>query len=433
MSRAYLFCLLLTLIPGAATAAPLETDKLLEHYRYLHQNPELSRQEANTSAYLARQLEAMGYSVTREVGGHGLVAILANGAGPTVMYRADMDALPIAEATGLPFASTVTATNPAGESVPVMHACGHDMHMTVMLGTASRMAGQRDAWRGRLVLVAQPAEEVGGGAKAMLADGLFQRFPVPDYNLAMHVGSGLPAGKFGYVSGYAMANVDSVDITIYGRGGHGAYPHQTVDPVVMAASIVTQLQTIVSRELPPRETAVVTVGSIHGGTKHNIIPDEVTLQLTVRSYADATRNLLLRRIREISEGVARTAGMPEERLPAVAVKDEYTPAVYNTPALVDKVVPVLQARFGEDAVVTGQPSMAGEDFGRYGRTPENIPTFLIQLGASDPAAVAAAQAGGPALPGLHSAQFAPAARPTIESGVTGMTVILLSLMPAAGS
>ncbi len=425
-----LLSILISCGAGAATTA-LTTPQLMEHYRFLHQHPELSRQEVNTSAYLARELEAMGYEVAREVGGHGVVALLRNGKGPMVMYRADMDALPVRENTGLPFASTVTATDPAGEPVPVMHACGHDVHMTMLLGVASRMAAQRDDWRGTLMLIGQPAEEVGGGAKAMLADGLYQRFGVPDYNLAMHVNASLPAGIFGYVSGYAMANVDSVDITVYGRGGHGAYPHSTVDPVVIAARIVTTLQTIVSRELPPQEPAVVTVGSIHGGTKHNIIPDEVKLQLTVRSYGDATREFLLRRIREISQGEARVAGMPENRLPDVSVKDEFTPAVYNTPALVERVIPVLRQEFGENSVLDATPSMGGEDFGRYGRTAEKVPTLLLWLGAVDPARVKAAQAGEVALPSLHSAGFAPDAQPTIAAGVEGMTAVLHKLMPGA--
>ncbi len=292
-------------------ANTVDIDQLFGQYRHLHQNPELSLQEKNTSAYLAEQLRALGYEVVTGVGGYGLVATLRNGDGPTVLFRTDMDALPIAEQTGLPFSSTARAVNEAGETVPVMHACGHDIHMTVMLGIARQMMADKAGWQGTLLLLAQPAEEIGAGAKAMIADGLYDRFPVPDYNPAFHVSPDLPAGQIGYVSGYAMANVDSVDITVYGVGGHGAYPQKTKDPIVMAAQIILALQTIVSRELSPLDSAVVTVGSIHGGSKHNIIPDQVKLQLTVRSYADETRKFLLRRIRKISRGIARTAGMPE--------------------------------------------------------------------------------------------------------------------------
>jgi amidohydrolase len=277
------------------------------------------------------------------------------------------------------------------------------------------------------LLIAQPAEEIGAGAKAMLADGLYERFPVPDYNLAFHVSPDLPAGQIGYVSGYALANVDSVDITVYGVGGHGAYPQKTKDPIVIAARTVLALQTLVSRELSPLESAVVTVGAIHGGTKHNIIPDAVTLQLTVRSYSDETRDFLLRRIREISQGIARSAGLPAERLPKVTVKDEYTPAVYNDPDLLSRIVPVLEATLGENAVTAVDPVMGGEDFARYGRTQEQVPGTLLWLGAVNPLEYEAAQSDGETLPGLHSALFAPDAGPTIATGVRAMHAVLLKL------
>jgi len=413
---------------GAAVAAPAgDSETLLAHYRHLHSNPELSLQERNTSAYLAEQLQATGFDVVTGVGGYGLVATLSKGDGPVILFRADMDALPVEEQTGRPYSSTVRAVNQAGEEVPVMHACGHDIHMTVLLGVAREMAADRSGWHGTLLLIAQPAEEIGAGARAMLDDGLYKRFPVPDYNLAFHVSPDLPAGSVGYVSGYALANVDSVDITIYGVGGHGAYPQKTKDPIVIAARTVLALQTLVSRELPPLESAVVTVGSIHGGTSHNIIPDSVKLQLTVRSYRDATRNFLLRRIGEISRGIAQSAGLPDERLPLVSVKDAYTPAVYNDPDLVSRVVPVLKATLGEAAVTAVDPVMAGEDFARYGRTQAHVPGALLWLGAVNPMQYEAARQSGEALPGLHSARFAPDAEPTIATGVQAMHALLLEL------
>jgi hippurate hydrolase len=399
----------------------------MSHYRYLHANPELSLQEEETAAYLASHLREMGYKLSTGIGGHGLVALLENGDGPTVMYRADMDGLPIPENTGLPYSSKTTGIIPSGDEVPVMHGCGHDVHMTVFLGVAREMAVNRDQWRGTLMLVGQPAEEIGAGAKAMLADQLYQRFGVPDYNLALHVSASLPAGQVGYVSGFAMANVDSVDLEIYGRGGHGAYPHKTVDPIVMASEIVLALQTIVSRELSPLDSAVVTVGSIHGGTKHNIISDKVKLQLTVRSYSDETRAFLLRRIEEISQGVARTAGMPADRLPHMTIKYEYTPAVYNSPELVSQLVPLLQASLGEDAVIENSPVMGGEDFSRYGRTNEKVPGSLLWLGTVSEADYRAAAEGKISLPSLHSAKFAPDAEPAITTGVKAMYAMLLGL------
>ncbi len=413
---------------SASSAEPLSTRELQAHYRHLHQNPELSLQEAETSAYLARELEALGYSVTREVGGHGIVAVLANGSGPTALYRADMDALPVAEDTGLPYASKATGLSASGEPVPVMHACGHDVHMTVLLGAAAQMAARRDEWRGTLLLVGQPAEELGAGSQAMLADGLFERFGQPDYNLALHTSADLPVGSIGYTPGYGMANVDEVDVTIYGRGGHGAYPEKTIDPVVLAAEFISVLQTIVSRELSALEPAVISVGSIHGGSKHNIIPDEVKLQLTVRSYADETRDVLLRRIEEISHGLARTAGVSEERLPVVHVTDEYTPALYNTPEFAQRVTGILRASMGDTAVVQVKPSMAGEDFSRYGRSEARIPTTLLWLGGVSKADYRAAGEGKVVPPGLHSALFAPAADEAIPVGVEAMTTLLLELL-----
>ncbi len=413
-----------------AVAAPMTSDELLQHYRYLHQNPELSLQEKNTAAYLARELKTLGYEVTTGIGGHGLVGVLRNGDGPTIMYRADMDALPVTEATGLPYASQATGLSLTGEEVQVMHACGHDVHMTVLLGVASRLATRRDDWQGTLLLVLQPAEELGAGARAMLDDGLFQRFPTPQAALALHVSASLPTGQLGYVSGFAMANVDEVDLTIFGRGGHGAYPHTTIDPVLLSAQIITALQQIVSREVSPLESAVVTVGSIHGGTKHNVIPDEVRLQLTVRSYSDNTRTYLLRRIEEIAQGLARSARLPEDRLPVMTVRDEYTPAVYNEPELVERAAALMRAALGEQALVGISPVMGGEDFSRYARTPEQVPVSLFSLGTVSPDRHAAAARGELNLPSLHSALFAPDAGPAIRTGVDAMTAALTGLLQA---
>jgi hippurate hydrolase len=403
----------------------LAIDDLLEHYRYLHENPELSKQEQNTAAYLARELEGMGYEITTGIGGHGLVGLLRNGNGPTIMYRADMDGLPVAEATGLPYASRATGLSLTGEEVQVMHACGHDVHMTVLLGVASHMAARRQNWEGTLVLVLQPAEELGTGARAMLDDGLFRRFPEPEAALALHVSASLPAGQVGYVSGFAMANVDEVDLTVFGRGGHGAYPHTTRDPVVLAAQIVLALQNVISRELSPLDSAVITVGSIHGGTKHNVISDEVMMQLTVRSYSDETRAYLLRRIEEISQGLARTARLPEDRLPVMNIRDEYTPAVYNSPALVDRALGLMPESI---EVLEISPVMGGEDFSRYGRTTEQVPLFLFALGAVSKSDHAAAARGELDLPSLHSARFAPDAQPAISTGVDAMTAVLTGLL-----
>jgi len=397
-------------------------------YHHLHQTPELSKFEFNTAKFLANKLRQYGYEVTEGLAKTGLVAILKNGDGPTVMLRADTDALPVLEETGLSYASTATMKNESGKSVPVMHACGHDMHMTVLLGTAKQMVKYKDNWQGTLMLIAQPGEEVGYGAKLMLAEGLFEKFPLPDYNVAMHVSADLAAGKVGYVKGYAMANVDSVDVLIKGIGGHGAYPHNTKDPVVMAAEIILKLQTIVSREISPLESAVITVGSIHGGTKHNIIGNKVKLQLTVRSYSDQSRDFLLKRIEQISHGIAKTAGMPDELLPEVVVKEEYTPSVYNQPEFTQQVVNNLKQALGNDNIVSVDPVMAGEDFSRFGRTKEKIPSTLLWLGAVNSEKYKVAKDNNEALPTLHSGKFAPDAIPTILTGVKGMTANAINLM-----
>ncbi len=393
-------------------------------YIHLHQTPELSNHEVNTSAYMAAAMRKAGLTVTEHVGGTGVVGILRNGEGPTLLVRTDMDALPVTEATGLEYASRVTATNEEGESVGVMHACGHDVHMTVFLGTARLLSSLRDHWQGTIVFLAQPAEEVGQGARGVIADGLFTRFPRPDCALALHVAPRLPAGTVGYVEGYSFASVDSVDIKVRGVGGHGASPHLTIDPVVIAARIVLALQTIVSRELNPIDPAVVTVGSIHGGTTHNIIPDEVALQLTVRSYAAAVRDHIMASIKRISRGVALSAGVPEDRLPTVTIQDNYTPAVYNDPGLTRRVAATFRATLGADHVRELRPEMVGEDFARYGLQEPRIPILMFRLGTSDPAALAAGQTPAP----LHSSHFAPLPEPSIKTGITAMSAAILELM-----
>lgn len=409
--------------------------RLMETYVDLHRHPELSFQETTTSAKMAAALEAHGFEVTRGVGGHGVVGLLRNGEGPTLMIRADMDALPVVEETGLEHASRVRARNDQGQDVGVMHACGHDIHMSVWTGVAEVLASMRDRWSGTLVMIAQPAEERGAGAKAMLADGLFTRFPRPDFALALHVDAGLESGKVGFIPEFAYANVDSVDILVRGRGGHGAYPHQTIDPVVLASQIVLALQTIVSREIPASEPAVVTVGSIHGGAQHNVIPDEVRLQLTVRTYADPTREAVLESIRRIARETARAARVPDELLPIVTIKDEYTPALYNDPALVQRVTEAFRAALGPANVVAQKPGMVGEDFGRYGRETPRTPIFLFQLGSVSPERwTGSHRPGGAPLPSLHSSRYAPDAARTLRTGVLAMSAAALDLLgrPADG-
>lgn len=426
----------LALLAAPAMAQEDLDQKIEEDYSYLHdlytwfhQNPELSFHEQQTAARLAEEMRALGFEVTEGVGGHGVVSVMENGEGPTVMLRADMDALPVKEQTGLPYASSKTVVDDKGNEVPVMHACGHDIHMTAFVGAARRLVEMRDSWSGTLVMINQPAEERGAGAKAMLDDGLFERFPTPDYNIAFHDSASLPAGVIGYAKGWALANVDSVDITIHGIGGHGAYPHTTKDPVVLSAQIINDLQTLVSRVVSPLEPAVVTVGSIHGGTKHNIIPDRVDLQLTVRSYTDEVRQQLLEGIERIAVNSGRVAGLPEDKLPEVEIQlEEYTPATYNDEALAERVIGSFREAGVSDVIMETPPVMGGEDFSLYGRTEENIPSFMFWVGAVDPETYRQAQESGESLPSLHSPFFAPKPRPTIETGVRAMTIAALELL-----
>ena len=397
-------------------------------YVGFHCAPELSTAEAKTSKRVADELRAAGFDVTESVGGHGVVALLKNGEGKTLLIRTDMDALPVHEETGAEYASTVTTKNADGVDVPVMHACGHDMHMACLIGTARTMAQLKDQWHGTLVLIGQPAEEIGMGARTMLEDGLFKRFPRPDFALALHVDPEVETGKIGYTSGYAMANVDSVDVTIRGVGSHGAHPHMGKDPIVIAAQTIVALQTIDSRETDPLEPVVVTVGSIHGGTKHNVIPDEVKLQLTVRTYKDETRKATLEAIERIAKGTATAAGVPKDREPTVTVRDEHTPATYNSPELVDRVVGVFRNAIGSENVIKRNPTMGGEDFGRYGREEPKIPIFLFRLGVTAPGRMAASkQPGGAPLSSLHSSKFLPQ-REAVKTGVVAMTSAALDLL-----
>jgi len=397
-------------------------------YQAIHAKPELSLQEKETAHTLAENLKSAGFETTTGVGGNGVVAVLKNGPGKTLLVRADMDALPVREETGAAYASRVTTKDPQGRDVPVMHACGHDVHVTALVGVARAMQATKQRWSGTLVLIGQPAEEIGRGSAAMLADGLYTRFPRPDYCLALHVDSDLEAGKVGWVSGFSMANVDSIDVVVRGVGGHGAQPQATKDPVVIASQIVLGLQTIASREIHPREPVVVTVGAINGGTKHNIIPDQVTLQLTVRTYKDETRAKVLAAIERISKGIAAAAGIPKELEPIVTVKDEFTPSLYNSPELVERVRGVFQATLGAENVVEREPSMGGEDFARYGKSEPKIPIFMFRVGSVPPEKFKAAKASGTPLPSLHSSKYLPDAKPTITTGVTAMTAAAMDLL-----
>jgi hippurate hydrolase len=405
-----------------------EYPSLFELYKHLHSHPELSFQETQSAARVAEELREAGCEVTTGVGKNGVVGVLRNGAGPTVLLRADMDALPVAEQTGLPYASTVIAKDAQGRDVPVMHACGHDIHMTCLVG-AARVLGQfKGLWHGTLVFIGQPAEETVGGALGMLDDGLFTRFPRPDFCLALHDDAELATGTVGYTPGYSGANVDSVDITVHGVGGHGAYPHKTKDPVVLTAQIILALQTIVSREVQPGEPAVVTIGSIHGGTKRNIIPDEVRLELTVRSYKDEVRRQTLEAIERIVRGQALADGIPQDRLPEVKVADEVTPALYNDPKLTERLVGALKRWFGETNLIPKPPSMGGEDFSEFGRTEPKVPICMMKIGGVSPDALKESQRTGKPLPSLHSPLWAPVPEPTIKAGVTALTAEVLELL-----
>ncbi len=396
-------------------------------YRDLHSHPELSGHEVETARRLAKEARAAGFAVTEHVGGNGLVAVLKNGPGPTLLLRTELDALPVEEQTGLPFASHVHAKNDKGEDVPVAHACGHDAHMTIWTGAARRLAADRGSWSGTLVMIAQPAEETVGGAKAMIADGLFTRFPRPDFNLSLHDTAAMPAGTIGYVSGPLKSAADSVDIEVKGIGGHGAIPQYTRDPIVVASAIVMALQTLVSRNADPFHPAVVTVGSFHGGTKHNIIASSVKLELSVRSMDEQTRTMLLDGIKRIATNEARAFGVPEDKMPVVTIV-ESTPVTYNDPELISRLVPAWEGAMGKDRVLAGSPLMSSEDFSEYGRTEPKIPSAQIWLGGVN-AQTWDATPDKTKLPGTHSPQWAPDAEPTIKTGIETLVTAARTLMP----
>jgi hippurate hydrolase len=433
--RALILLPLLFAAPALAQPDSLRADiakdmpGLVTIYRDLHANPELSGQEKRTSAILAAEAKKAGFEVTTGIGGYGVVAVMKNGPGPVVMLRTDMDALPVAEQTGLPFASKVKAIGMDGQETSVMHACGHDTHMTAWIATARRMAAMKDRWSGTLIMIGQPAEEVNAGATAMLKDGLFTRFPKPQYVVAFHDSASGPAGSIGYTPGYAMAAVDSIDILVKGVGGHGAAPATTKDPIVLAARIVTSLQTLASREIDPQDAVVVTVGSIHGGTKHNIIPSEVKLQLTVRSYSKETRQHLLDGIKRIARGEAIAAGMPEDLMPVVSTFGTSGISTYNDEPLTNRLGAAFKARFGEDRVQQAKPVMVSEDFPEYREAdPEHIQSTIFWVGGV-PRAKWDAAGGDPAkLPSLHSAFWAPDAEKVIATGSEAMVTAAIDLM-----
>jgi hippurate hydrolase len=413
-----------------------EADSLLATYKHLHENPELSTQEKETSALIAAELRKLGYEVTDHFGqyddpsliSYGVVAVLKNGPGPVVYVRTDMDALPIVENTGLPYASHVKVKRAGGAEVGVMHACGHDLHMTVFLGTARMLAQLKDRWSGTVVLIGQPAEETVGGAQAMLRAGLYTKFPKPDYVLALHDSAGIPAGTVSWHAGPLLAGADSVDITVRGYGGHGAAPQVSKDPIVIASEIVVMLQTVVSREMDPQLPTVVTVGSFHAGTKHNIIPDDAHLQLTVRTMNPQQREKVLAAIARITNGVAAAAGVPAERAPIIEVAQDRVPATINDSALTNRVGAALQRALGKENVLPGEPVMASEDFSLFALQDPKPPICMFWLGAADPVKLKDAMEKGTRLPGPHSSEFAPVPGPAIRTGVKAMTSAVMDLL-----
>src|SRR5436189_2953844 len=433
-----------TILPALALAqqtpqslADAELASLLAIYKDIHTHPELSGHEERTASLIAKELRAAGCQVTEHLGkyensklkGYGVVGVMKNGDGPTVLVRTDMDALPVTEDTGLPYASKTVAQNDEGKEVNVMHACGHDAHMAAFIGTARALAKRKNQWHGTMVFVAQPAEELGTGARALLKDGLYEKFGKPNFALGFHDKADLETGHIGVTEGYTYANVDSVDIVVRGVGGHGAYPHKTKDPIVLAAEIINALQTIASRENNPLDPIVITVGSIHGGTKHNIIPDEVKMQLTVSTYKSDVRERVLAAIDRITKACATAAGIPPERAPIVEVlKDQFTPATYNNPELTKRLVAMWKKQFGTENVEATDPTMGGEDFSEYSLPDHSIPAVNFHIGAVDPVKIADSKKNGTPLPSLHSSKFAPVPEPTIRIGMIGMTSAVLELM-----
>jgi len=421
-----------------AQLADGELPYLLAIYKDVHSHPELSTQEQRTSELVAKELKAAGCEVTDHIGkydnpqqkGYGVVGVMKNGDGPVVLVRTDMDALPVQEETGLPYASTVTTKNEKGDEVHVMHACGHDVHIATFIGVARALAKLKDQWHGTLLFVAQPAEELGTGARAMLKDGLYTRFPKPAFALGFHDNAQLEIGHIGVTSGYTYANVDSVDVTVHGVGGHGAYPHKTKDPIVLSAEMINMWQTIASREINPIDPVVITVGSIHGGTKHNIIPNEVKMQLTVRTYKSDVREQVLSAIERIAKGCATAGGWPADKLPEVNVlRNEFTPSTYNNPELTQRLLGIWKHSLGEENVEIVDPTMGGEDFAEFSLPDHSIPAVDFHVGAVAPEKLAASKKpGAPPLPSLHSSRFAPVPEPTIRTGLIAMTSAVIDLM-----
>jgi amidohydrolase len=435
MNRSVLAFLAASTLATPAAAATLnesiraDMPQLMTLYRDLHANPELSMQESRTPAKLAAEMKKLGFTVTEKVGKTGVVSVLKNGPGPVLMIRADMDGLPVVEQTNLPFASKIRATARSGVETGVMHACGHDTHMTTFIGTARRLAAMKDQWSGTLVMILQPGEETGEGAKAMLDDGLYTRFPKPDVALAFHDAAALPAGMIGISPGYALANVDSVDILVKGVGGHGAYPQTTRDPIVLASRIVTTLQTLVSRENDPANPAVVTVGSFQAGAKHNIISDEARLQLTVRSYKPEVRKLLLEGIKRIARGEAIAAGVPEDKMPVVTIRDEmYTPATFNTEKLSAHTLELFQQHFGAQRAIKTPAVMGGEDFSRFWLADNKIESLIFWVGGTPKPVWDAAGGDQQKLPSLHSPFWAPDAEAVVSTATEAMTLAALDVL-----
>lgn len=410
------------------TLVDKELPSLVTLYQELHADPELSLQEEKTAARIAKELRAAGLEVTEKVGGHGVVGVLKNGPGPVLLLRTDLDGLPVKEQTGAPYASTKVTPDLTGQPQPVMHACGHDIHMAGFIGTARVLVALKDQWKGTLVMIGQPAEERVMGARLMLRAGLYSRFPKPDKALALHCASDMAHGTVGLVPGHALANVDTVDIVVRGLGSHGSMPHLGKDPVVLAAQIVLALQTIVSREVKPGDPAVVTVGSIHGGAKHNIIPDEVRLQLTLRSYRAETRVHLIESIKRITRALAEAAGMPPEKMPEVIVSEESASALYNQPEFAEAVRKSLEKELGKEQVIPREPSMGAEDFSEFGMTADKVPLCMFWLGTQPPEKVREAKEQGKNPPSLHSPFFKPEPEPTLRTGVRALTAAALDVL-----
>ncbi len=437
------FVALALIAAGLPVAAQSDLDQKIDSniedwvgtYKHFHANPELSTHEKETAALIASTLRKLGYEVTDHFGkyedaeavSYGVVGVMKNGAGPTVYVRTELDALPVRENTGLSYASKVTVKR-ANDEVGVMHACGHDLHMTVFLGTAKMLAEEKSHWSGTVVMMAQPAEETVSGAAAMLRAGLFEKFPKPDYVLALHDSPVLPAGQVAWHEGPILAGADSVDITIRGYGGHGAAPNMTKDPIVIASELVVFLQTIVSREEDPLQPTVLTVGSFHAGTKHNIIPDDAHLQLTVRTMTPEQREKTLAAITRATNGIAAAAGVPSDRAPLITVSKDGVPATVNDPALTRRVAAAMEKELGKENVVAGKPVMASEDFSLFALSDPKPPICMFWLGAVDPQKIKDAQEKGTRLPSLHSSEFAPLPEPAIRTGVKAMTSAVMDLL-----